>query len=167
MTRRTGRRLLALVAATVSTAGLVACGTGDTGGAVVGAGGDTPATSPPSDSGGGGTTTGARLVEPTPGLNGVIGTTIDSVAVVDDVTLEVRFYNGVEPCYGVDHATATEAADAVTIEVGVGSNPDAGDVACVEMAELQAVRVTLAAPLGARTVIDATTGQPVPATPAG
>ena len=55
----------------------------------------------------------------------------------------------------------------MTIEVGVGSNPDAGDVACVELAELQAVRLTLGAPLGNRAVFDATTGQPLPATPAG
>ena len=164
MTRRPHRRLSVIVAVVAGIAGIAACGSEDTGGAIVAADGDTPATAPPGSDGG---TAEARLVEPTPGLTGVIGTAIDSVVVIDDVTLEAQFYNGVEPCYGVDHAIATEAADSVTIEVGVGSNPDAGDVACVELAELQAVRVTLAAPLGNRAVFDATTGQPLPATPAG
>ena len=50
------------------------------------------------------------------------------------------------------------------VEVGVGANPNAGDVACIEIAELQAVRLTLAAPLGDRAIVDASTGQPVPTT---
>jgi hypothetical protein len=54
----------------------------------------------------------------------------------------------------------------VIVEVGVGSNPAAGAVACIEIAELQAVRLTLAEPLGDRAIVDASTGQPVPATSA-
>jgi hypothetical protein len=148
-------------------AGLTACGSEDTGGAVV-ADGDTPVTSPPGTGGGDDGVGGARLVEPTPGLDNVVTAAIDSVAVIDPATLEVRFYNGVEPCYGVDHVTVVaDTADSVTIEVGVGSNPDAGDVACIELAELQGVRLALAAPLGERAMVDAATGQPVPGTSQG
>ena len=87
--------------------------------------------------------------------------------IVDDTTIEVRFYNGVEPCYGVDHATVEQSPAAVIVEVGVGSNPAAGGVACIEIAELQAVRLTLTRPLGDRAIVDASTGQAVPATSAG
>ena len=111
-----------------------------------------PCRSPPATGDGVG---GAELVEPTPGLDSVTIAAIDSVAFVDSTTLEVHFYNGVEPCYGVDHVTVvTDAADAVTIEVGVGLNPDAGAVACIELAQLQGVQITLDAPLGERSVID-------------
>jgi hypothetical protein len=161
--KRAGFAALIVVLTSPVVAGLTACGSEDTGGAVVGDG-DTPVTSPP-DTGGDDGVAGARLVEPTPGLDNVVTAAIDSVAVIDAATLEVRFYNGVEPCYGVDHVTVVaDTADAVTIEVGVGSNPDAGDVACIELAELQGVRLALTAPLGERAVLDAATGQPVPGT---
>jgi hypothetical protein len=164
-------RRLASVALVVVAAALAACGSEEDGGAIVG-GGDTPVTSPP-DTGGGGSgggagVGGALLVEPTPGLDNVVTAAIDSVAVIDPATLEVHFYNGVEPCYGVDHvAVVADTAESVTVEVGVGSNPDAGDVACVELAQLQGVRLALAGPLGERAVVDASTGQPVPGTSVG
>lgn len=160
MTRR--RTTAVLVAALASGLLAVGCNSEDNGGVIAGDP-NTPVTSPPgsddtSPPAGGG----ARLVEATPGLDGVAVTAIDSVVVIDDTTLEIRFYNGVEPCYGVDHVTVDETPTAVTVEVGVGSNPDAGGVACIEIAELQGVRVSLTAPLGDRAVIDASTGAPAP-----
>jgi hypothetical protein len=148
---------------------LAGCGAEDGGGVVAGDP-DTPVTSPPTDATdatGAPPAGGARVVEPTPGLDNVVPTAIDSAVIVDDTTIEVRFYNGVEPCYGVDHATVEQSPTAAIVEVGVGSNPAAGGVACIEIAELQAVRLTLTRPLGDRAVVDASTGQPVPATSAG
>ena len=140
---------------------VAACGSEDNGGVIVGDP-NAPVTAPAGSQdtvppGGE-----AVLVEPRPGLDGVSITAIDSAVLVDDTTLEVRFYNGVQPCNGVDHVTVDETPTGVTVEVRVGSNPDAGGVACIEIAELQGVRVTLDAPLGDRAVVDASTGQPVP-----
>ena len=161
------RRRVGVAALVLAAAGLAACGADDDDGTVAG-GGDTPVTSSLDTGGDGGDGEGARIVEPTPGLDNVVTAAIDSVAVIDPATLEVRFYNGVEPCYGVDHVTVVaDTADSVTVEVGVGSNPDAGDVACIELADLQGVRLALAAPLGERAVVDASTGQPVPGTSQG
>jgi hypothetical protein len=162
---RRAARFLA-IAAVVALAG---CGAEDDGDVIAGDA-DTPVTSPPTDAPdatGAPPAAGARLVEPTPGLDNVVPTAIDSAVIVDETMIEVRFYNGVEPCYGVDHATVEPSATAVLVEVGVGSNPAAGGVACIEIAELQAVRLTLAEPLGERAIVDESTGQPVPATSAG
>lgn len=126
---------------------------------------DVPVTNIPTDPGIGGPAGGEPLVvQPTPGLASPTTVAIDLVRLVDPKTLEVSFYNGVVPCYGVDHVTVDEQADRVTIEVVTGSNPQAGDVACIEIAQLQAVVVSLAAPLGDRIVIDAQLGGEVPVT---
>lgn len=149
---------------------LAACGAEDDGGVIAGGDPDRPVTSPSTvstDTAGPPPAGGARVVQPTPGLDNVVPTAIDSAVIADETTVEVRFYNGVEPCYGVDHATVEQSPTAVIVEVGIGSNPAAGDVACIEIAELQAVRLTLAEPLGDRAIVDGSTGQPVPATTPG
>ena len=107
---------------------------------------------------------GVGPVTPTPGLVDPHPTAIDSVAVTadgDGTKLEVGFYNGVRDCYGLDRVEVTEADESVTIGVFTGSLP-IGDVACIDIAELQMTVVTLDAPLGDRQVIDASTGAEVP-----
>jgi hypothetical protein len=112
----------------------------------------------PADPGGGG----ARVVSPTPGLDGVVPAAIDSARALDGNKLEVRFYSGVEDCYGLERVDVEESDAEVLVSVFTGSRPEARDVACIEIAELVATVVTLDAPLGDRTVVDASTGAPVP-----
>jgi hypothetical protein len=72
----------------------------------------------------------------------------------DGSTLRVIFWSGVEPCSVLDHVEVQETARNVTITLYEGSDPEAGDVACIEIAMKKAVDVTLQAPLEKRAVID-------------
>ena len=117
------------------------------------------------DPGGGGEPPGdggPLLVGPTPGLDGVVNVALDSAELVADDKLEVAFYNGVTECYGVDRVEVLETDDEVTISVFTGGLPLEGDVACIDLAQLQAVAVTLDAPLGDRPLIDGSSGAEVP-----
>ncbi|MGH9136156.1 MAG: hypothetical protein ACRD0G_03795 [Acidimicrobiales bacterium] len=155
------RRLLALL--TVAALSLLACGGGDDPALDVGADPDEPVQDDgggiPVDRGIGGPE--PRLAEPTPGLDGVHPTALVDYRLVDDATLEVRFYSGVPECNGVESATAAETAEAVTVSVEVGSRIPS-DTACIEIAELWAVRLPLDESLGERPVIDTSTGTEVP-----
>jgi hypothetical protein len=148
-----------LLAACVLVLGLGACG-GDDDGGVVADDPDAPVTGAP-DPGGPAPDGGARIVTPTPGLDGVVRAALDSAVVLDDGRLEVRFYGGVQECYGVDHVDVAETDTEVTVSVFTGSRPEAAARACIEIAELQAVIVTLDAPLAERVVVDGSSGTPV------
>jgi hypothetical protein len=165
------RSLVVLVALLCPLGLLAACGDDDDGGAVGSSTGDTSG----SGSGSGDVATtapdattvettpgGARVVNPTPGLNGVNETALDSVVSQPNNKLEVRFYGGVVDCYGVDHIDVEEADDAVTITVYTGTPPAAAATSCIDIAELQAVIVALASPLGERHIIDGSSGAEVP-----
>ena len=93
-------------------------------------------------------------IEPTEDLADPIVATPDEL-VPDpedpDVVL-VRFYGGVQECYGA-RAAAVETDDEVRITLEVGSQPDAGDQACIEIAEAQELAVTLEAPVDERELI--------------
>ena len=101
------------------------------------------------------------MVVPTPGLDGVVRAAIDSAVVLDGTKLEVRFYSGVEDCYGVERVDVEESDAEVTVSVFTGSRPEARDLACIEIAELVAVVVTLDAPLGDRALVDGSSGASV------
>lgn len=155
--RRTTRLLLALLLAVA----VAACGDDDT------ASPDDPVTDDPGagDPGPADPTDPAAdgPVTPTPGLGNPIPTAIDGVTLVadgDGRKLEVRFYNGIRDCYGLDRVEVDETDEAVTIGVFTGSVPP-GDQVCIDIAELQTTVVTLEAALGDRAVVDASTGAPV------
>jgi hypothetical protein len=76
----------------------------------------------------------------------------EKVDVLDQSTLDVRFYNGVEECYGLDRVEVEYSQDAVTVTVFVGRVPGAG--VCIELAELKVTRVNLEEPLGDRKILD-------------
>jgi hypothetical protein len=76
----------------------------------------------------------------------------DRVEVVDQTTVDVLFYGGVEECYGVDHVDVKFSSDAVTVTLFEGRVPGAG--VCIEMVVLKAVRVTLDEPLNGRRILD-------------
>ena len=161
------RRLtLAMALLLVLAAAVAGCGDEDSPTVDVGSGGDAdqpvstdvdPGTTAPFDP-----ATGARPAEPRGGLDDPRPTTIEGLTVVDDQTLQVRFYNGVDACYGVDRVEVAETPDSVGVAVFTGGLPEARGMVCIEIAELRSVTVTLEAPLGARTVVDASTGAPVP-----
>ena len=60
-------------------------------------------------------------------------------------------------------AVADESSTAVTVQI-VGRSTLGPDEACIEMAQEITVVVELASPLGDRTILDSTTGLPVPVT---
>jgi hypothetical protein len=78
----------------------------------------------------------------------------ESVAEIGARTLMVRFTSGVEPCYVLDHVDVEYGSKHVAITLFEGHDPQAENVACIEIAELKRARVELAEPQGDRRVID-------------
>ena len=76
----------------------------------------------------------------------------EKVVALDERTLEVRFWGGVEECYGVDRVDVEYGETDVTVTVFQGRVPTAE--ACIEIAVLTAVRVTLDEPLAGRKIVD-------------
>ncbi len=69
-----------------------------------------------------------------------------------DHAVAVQFTTGTPECYGV-HATVTETAHTVSVELQSGSLPEAGGRACIMIAVSGTVEVPLDAPLGGRQVL--------------
>jgi hypothetical protein len=92
------------------------------------------------------------LVTPRPGLVDVRPNPWEKVEVVDERTLEVRFWGGVEECYGVDRVDVEYGETEVTVTVYQGRVPTAE--VCIEIAVLTAVRVKLDEPLAGRKIVD-------------
>jgi hypothetical protein len=76
----------------------------------------------------------------------------EKVDVVDERTIEVRFWGGIEECYGVDRVDVEYRANEVAVTVYQGRVP-AAEV-CIEIAVLTAVRVSLDEPLAGRTIVE-------------
>ncbi|WP_159625452.1 hypothetical protein [Actinomyces sp. zg296] len=90
----------------------------------------------------------------------------DTWRAIDDTTIELAFSTGSATCLGV-HTDVGESPGAVDINLSVGGLPGA-PVHCPAILEMATVRVTLAAPLGDRTVVQSNFhGQGVQATDAG
>ena len=92
------------------------------------------------------------LVEPRPGLVDVRPQPWDRAKVLAPRTVEVRFYGGVEACYGLSRVDVDERRRSVVITLHTGRVPTAE--VCIEIAVLNAVRVKLTEPLGDRRLID-------------
>jgi hypothetical protein len=134
---------------------LVACGTRE--GSVAGDppnSPDGPVSSTPSPGGSGLGQRTHRLVVPEPGMDDVRPIRWQSVRSVDARMLMIRFTSGVEPCYVLDHVDVEYGREHVAVTLFEGHDPGAGDVACIEIAELKRVRVELAEPLGNRRIVD-------------
>jgi hypothetical protein len=107
---------------------------------------DTPGMAPPGT---------PQVVEPTPGMAGVLPRTFDSATVGDDDrTVTIDFVSGIEPCYVLDHIDVAYGADAVTITMFEGHDASAGDVACIEIGVFKRVIVTLDQALAGRDLVD-------------
>lgn len=92
------------------------------------------------------------LVTPRPGLVDVGPNPFDKVVALDERTLEVRFWGGVEDCYGVDRVDVKYGDAEITVTVYQGRVPTAE--VCIEIAVLTAVRVNLDEPIGGRKIVD-------------
>jgi hypothetical protein len=93
-----------------------------------------------------------RLLEPEPGLVDVRPQPWDSSEVLGPRTVQVTFYGGVDECFGLDRVEVRERPDRVMVTVFLGRHPEAE--VCIDLAELQAVRVTLDDPVGDRKIVD-------------
>jgi hypothetical protein len=96
-----------------------------------------------------------RIVEPRAGQVGVRPIPWDRARVAaDDRSLTIDFTSGVEPCHVLDDVRVRYAPRGVTVTLLEGHAPGAGDVACIEIAELKSVRVELEEPLAGRRIVD-------------
>ena len=97
----------------------------------------------------------ASPVEPTPGMAGVRARGWDTADIsVDGLHVTISFVSGIEPCAVLDHVDVAYGARAVTVTLFEGYDPDAGDVACIEIGVFKTVAVDLTEPVGDRTVRD-------------
>ena len=113
---------------------------------------DTPVSSCSEPGGGGGKR--FELTEPRPGMAQPIPTPWEKATPKGPRRLLVEYWSGVEPCYVLDRVEVEETGERVTITLFVGSDPEVDAVACIELAQLKAVKVSLDAPLGDREVSD-------------
>jgi hypothetical protein len=95
----------------------------------------------------------AQPVEPTPGMAGVRARMFDQAIVNKDGTVTILFTSGVEPCSVLDHVDV-DYGDDVTVTLFEGHDPNAGDVACIEIAVQRSVTITLGHPLDGRDIVD-------------
>jgi hypothetical protein len=99
----------------------------------------------------------AQTVVPTPGMDGVHPTSwIKAEPNADGSSVTVRFWSGVEPCYVLDHVDVAYGTHDVTITLYQGSDPSAGQVACIDIAMLKQVVVQLDQPLDGSQLVDGT-----------
>ncbi|MEO8695405.1 MAG: hypothetical protein ABI658_17905 [Acidimicrobiales bacterium] len=66
--------------------------------------------------------------------------------------LLIRFWGGVEPCYGVEIRVVESATD-VKVTVLGGTPPDAQAKSCIALAKLYQATADLQSPLGPRTIV--------------
>lgn len=116
---------------------------------------DTPVSSgpitgdPPPDDGG------PQVVEPRPGMADVFARRFDTATVSeDDTTVTIDFVGGVEPCSVLDRVDVRYDTATVTITLFEGHDPNAGDVACIEIGVFKRVVVQLDEPVDGRTIVD-------------
>ena len=117
----------------------------------VGPGPDSPISSTP-DPGDVPTKSTPTQVKPRAGLVDVRPQPWDEARVVDRRTVEVRFYGGVEECYGLARVDVDYRKRSVVITLHTGRVSTAE--VCIEIAVLKAVRVKLAEPLRGRPLVD-------------
>jgi hypothetical protein len=92
------------------------------------------------------------LVTPRSGLVDVRPTVWEKAEIVNERTLLVQFWSGVEECYGVDRVDVDYRTQEVSVTVYEGRLPSAE--VCIEIALLKAVRVSLEEPIAGRKIVD-------------
>jgi hypothetical protein len=148
---RTIRARIHIVATLLAASALLTACAGLREGGAAGPGPDTPISSTP-DPGITPPKPGPLLVEPRDGLVDVHPQPWDKARILDPRTVEVRFYGGIEECYGVARVDVDYRKESVVITVFGGRVPTAE--VCIEIAVLKAVRVDLTEPLAGRRLVD-------------
>lgn len=92
------------------------------------------------------------LVTPRPGSIEPRPHAWESVTVENERTLLIRFYGGVEECYGLDHVDVRYSRHEITVTLYEGRVPGAG--VCIDLAMLKAVRAHLDEPVTGRKIVD-------------
>jgi hypothetical protein len=96
-----------------------------------------------------------NVVEPQPGMVGLHAIPFDTARVGSDGrTITIDFVSGVAPCSVLDHIDVRYGGSTVTITLFEGSNPSAGQVACIEIAQYERVVIMLDQLLGDRAIVD-------------
>lgn len=98
----------------------------------------------------------ASPVEPQPGQQDVRAVGWDAAKPLGENEVRIRYWSGIEPCYVLDRVEVDYRQNAVEITLFEGHAPTEEDVACIELALLKQVTVTLDEPLGGRKVTDGT-----------
>jgi hypothetical protein len=118
---------------------------------------DTPVSSPGTTIGG--TTPGApwTRIEPTDDLVDPVVATPDEIVPdpEDPNAVLVRFYGGVQECYGARARVFGEDDTVVRILLETGTRPDATDAVCIDIAEAQELQLVLDSPVGDRDLLAA------------
>ena len=99
----------------------------------------------------------ATPVQPRPGMTDVRPRMFDRAIVHDDGTVTILFTSGIEPCAVLDHVDVAYDADAVSVTLFEGRDAAAGNVACIEIAVLKSVTITLDQALDGRPIVDGAT----------
>ena len=68
--------------------------------------------------------------------------------------LRVTYWSGVEPCNVLDNVDVAYSPKRITVTLFEGHDPEAGDVACIDIALLKAVVVKLDEPVDGRKIVD-------------
>ncbi len=122
-----------------------------------GSGDDTVVYEPPANKPGGGADGRALVVDPQP----ISGTALPShwqeARIIDDDTIKLLFWSGVEPCHVLDRVDVDYGSKKVGITIYQGTGLNAADKPCIELAVLKAVTVDLDEPLDGRKIVDGTT----------
>ncbi len=69
-------------------------------------------------------------------------------------SLRITYWSGVEPCNVLDHVDVEYGGSQITVTLYEGHDPEAGGVACIEVALRKVVRVPLEEPVDGRKIVD-------------
>lgn len=96
----------------------------------------------------------AKRVTVTPGATSLQRHPFESAVASGAQSVLATFWDGIEPCSVLGRVDVVEAADKVTITLWTGTGPGAANQACIAIAQQKETLVALAAPLGARAIVD-------------
>jgi hypothetical protein len=131
---------------------------GGGGGGDSGSGDDTQVYEPPGNKPGGGAGGGkALVVDPQPISGSAQPSHWEEARIIDDDTVKLFFWSGVEPCHVLDRVDVDYGAKKVGITIYQGTGLNAADKPCIELAVLKAVEVDLDEPLDGRKIVDGIT----------
>ncbi|HVE26030.1 MAG TPA: hypothetical protein VNC22_11520 [Sporichthya sp.] len=95
-----------------------------------------------------------EVVTPRAGMAHTHPVRFDSAEVVDQRTVRLTFYGGVEPCDVLDSVKVKYNPGDITMTLYSGSDPAKPDSVCIEIAKLKAVDVALTEDVGEREIKD-------------